>query len=217
VNVVVDPRVLSQLLKLQIHSGYSLFPSSPSSASSDSNGVDFAALLEAVIQEQFATATADSYKAQATALPLAKLASTSSMTYNRSAAFDPMIEEAGQRYHVDPALIRGVIRTESSFNSNAVSSAGAKGLMQLMDGTARMLGVADSFDPQQNIQGGTRYLADLLRRYEGHLKPALAAYNAGPGRVDQAGIRTNEDFEAKKHLLPLETQRYIPKVLGNMN
>jgi soluble lytic murein transglycosylase-like protein len=213
----MDPRVLSQLLKLQIHSGYSLLPSSSASPSEDS-GIDFAALLDAVMQEHSEAAAADaSSKAQAPASPLAKLSAATYVPLNRTTSFDPFIEEASQRFDVDTALIRGVIRTESSFNPNAVSSAGAKGLMQLMDGTARMLGVSNSLDPQQNIQGGTKYLSDLLARYDGNIKPALAAYNAGPGRVDQAGIRTNEDFEARKHMLPQETQRYVPKVLGSMN
>src|SRR5690606_38969095 len=104
-------------------------------------------------------------------------------------------------------------RTESGFRPDAVSGAGAKGLMQLMDGTARGLGVTDSFDPAQNIDGGTKYLAMLLRKYDGHEQVALAAYNAGPGRVDRAGIGTNEQLIANLEALPEETQRYVAKVL----
>lgn len=127
-------------------------------------------------------------------------------------AYDDMIARASAKYGVDELLVKAVIRTESSFRPNAVSSAGAKGLMQLMDGTARGLGVTDSFDPEQNIDGGTRYLSYQLKRFGGHEKVALAAYNAGPNRIAQLGIRTEQDLMDKYHLLPKETQNYIRKI-----
>ena len=86
--------------------------------------------------------------------------------------------------------------------------------MQLMDDTARGLGVADSFNPAQNIDGGTRFLSYLLRKYDGNVATALAAYNAGPGRVDRLGLENDRDVEANLHLLPEETQGYIRKVLN---
>jgi len=98
-----------------------------------------------------------------------------------------MIREVSARYSVDPALVRAVIETESNWNSKAVSNKGALGLMQLVPGTARQLGVNNAFDPQQNIDGGVHYLRTLLERYNGDLDKALAAYNAGPGAVDRAG------------------------------
>ncbi|PWV95433.1 transglycosylase-like protein with SLT domain [Paenibacillus cellulosilyticus] len=131
-----------------------------------------------------------------------------------STEYDTYINEAAAKYGIDPSLIRAVIQTESSFNSNAVSSAGAKGLMQLMDGTARSLGVNNSFDPAQNIEGGTKYLASLLDKYNGNEAVALAAYNAGPGRVDRLQISTNEQLQAMASSLPVETQRYVAKVLA---
>jgi soluble lytic murein transglycosylase-like protein len=97
-----------------------------------------------------------------------------------------MIREVSARYNVDPALIRSVIETESNWNSKAISSKGALGLMQLVPGTARQLGVNNAFDPKQNLDGGVRYLHTLLERYNGDLDKALAAYNAGPGAVDRA-------------------------------
>lgn len=148
--------------------------------------------------------------------PLPAAASASSVqggSYGTS-QYAALIAEASQKHGVDPSLIEAVIQTESNFNANAVSSAGAKGLMQLMDGTARGLGVTNSYDPAQNIDGGTRYLAMLLKKYNGNELVALAAYNAGPGRVDRLDIATNADLLQKKTQLPQETQRYVDKVLA---
>ncbi len=98
-----------------------------------------------------------------------------------------IVSEAGARYRVDPDLINSVIRAESAFNPRAVSCKGAQGLMQLMPQTASQLGVSDPFEPAANVDGGTRYLSELLRQYQGNMPKALAAYNAGPERVAQYG------------------------------
>jgi soluble lytic murein transglycosylase-like protein len=117
---------------------------------------------------------------------LAAPALSAAASANR-AKIEVMIREVSARYRVDPALVRAVIETESHWNSTAVSSRGALGLMQLVPETAHQLGVNNAFDPKQNLDGGVRYLHSLLQRYNGDLDKALAAYNAGPGAVDRAG------------------------------
>ncbi len=98
-----------------------------------------------------------------------------------------IVSEAGARHQVDPDLINSVIRAESGFNPKAVSPKGAQGLMQLMPQTAFQLGVNNPFEPASNVDGGTRYLSELLQQYQGDMARALAAYNAGPQRVAQYG------------------------------
>ncbi len=98
-----------------------------------------------------------------------------------------VVNSASGRYRLDPDLVNSVIKAESGFNVRAVSPKGAQGLMQLMPGTASQLGVPNAFDPQANVEGGTKYLRELLERYNFDLVKALAAYNAGPQRVEQFG------------------------------
>lgn len=114
---------------------------------------------------------------------------------------DPIISKASRKYGVDVGLIKAVIKAESNFNPQAVSHAGARGLMQLMPATARSLGVSDSLDPEQNVMGGTRFLKDMLKRYDGDVDSALAAYNWGPGNVDK-----------RPDHLPRETRDYLVRV-----
>jgi hypothetical protein len=100
-------------------------------------------------------------------------------------SLDEVINSIGDRHHIDPDLINSVIHAESGFKTHAVSRKGAQGLMQLMPQTASKLGVSNAFDPKANVEGGTRYLRELLERYNFDLVKALAAYNAGPHRVEQ--------------------------------
>ncbi len=113
--------------------------------------------------------------------------------------FESMIKNASVRYQVPEELVKAVIKVESNFNPQATSHMGAMGLMQLMPGTARDLGVTRPYDPGQNIDGGTKYLRELLDRYDGDVPKAVAAYNCGPGNVE-------------KGRLPQETRSYLKLV-----
>jgi transglycosylase-like protein with SLT domain len=117
---------------------------------------------------------------------------------------DAAIDAAAERHHVDPSLVRSVVKVESNFNPNAVSRKGAMGLMQLMPSTARSLNVANPFDPEQNVDAGVRHLRKLLDSYGGNVRLSLAAYNAGSGAVARsAGV---PHFK--------ETQDYVRRITG---
>jgi len=105
----------------------------------------------------------------------------------RKSEYTPMITKIAKEEGVNPKLLLSVIQNESGFNPNARSSCGATGLAQLMQGTAKEMGVVDIHDPEQNVRGGAKYLAKMLKRYNGDETLALAAYNAGPGAVDKHG------------------------------
>ncbi len=116
-----------------------------------------------------------------------------------------LVSKISEKYDMDENLINAVIRQESGFKTDAVSSAGAKGLMQLMPQTAKALGVKDAFNPVQNIEGGVKYLRNMMDKYNGNIILALAAYNAGPGNVDKYnGV---PPFK--------ETQNYVKNILAN--
>jgi hypothetical protein len=120
---------------------------------------------------------------------------------------DGFVNSASDQHRVDPDLIRSVIKAESGFNSRAVSPKGAQGLMQLMPSTANQLGVKNAFAPGENIEGGTRYLRDLLVLYNNDMAKALAAYNAGPNRVAQYnGVPPYR-----------ETHAYVARVIKDFN
>lgn len=121
----------------------------------------------------------------------------------RAAYYDPMIRKVAAKHSLSPQLVSAVMRVESCYDARAVSRSGARGLMQLMPMTAAELGVNDSFDPEQNIEGGVRYLARMLRRFNDDLKLGLAAYNAGPEAVvEHRGIPPYP-----------ETQSYVQRIL----
>ena len=122
---------------------------------------------------------------------------------------DNAISISSKKYGVDENLIRAIIKVESDFNPNCVSSAGAKGLMQLMPENCRDLGIADPFDIEQNIDGGTRHIKEYLDKYNGDVEMALMAYNGGPTRMARRGVKSINDI----YKMPKETQNYVPKVM----
>jgi len=124
----------------------------------------------------------------------------------RISTYRPFINKYAQQYQLDPNLVMAVIRTESCFDRKAVSRVGARGLMQLMPATAKALGVKDSFDAEQNIKGGTKYLRQMLDQFDQDQTLALAAYNAGPGAVDKYNGVPPYD----------ETQDYVKKVAAQL-
>ncbi|MCC0627614.1 MULTISPECIES: lytic transglycosylase domain-containing protein [unclassified Clostridioides] len=119
------------------------------------------------------------------------------------------VEQASKKYNVDANLIKAIIKVESDFNPNTVSSAGAKGLMQLMPENCRDLGVTDPFNIEQNIDAGTRHIKEYIDMFGGSIEMGLMAYNGGPGRMRSRGVESISDL----YKMPKETQNYIPKVM----
>lgn len=138
------------------------------------------------------------------ATPPPKITPLTGTLKERFETIQPLVQKYAAQYNIDINLVNAVIRQESGFNPNAVSHAGAQGLMQLMPSTAKSLGVKNPFDPEQNLAGGIRHLAGLLEQYQGNVALALAAYNAGSGAV------------AKYNGIPpyKETQNYVRKILA---
>lgn len=129
--------------------------------------------------------------------------------------YDSIISSKSKQYGVNENVIKAIIQAESDFNPNTVSSAGAKGLMQLMPCNVEDLGIKNVFDPEENIDGGIREFKSYLTAYNGDIKIALAAYNCGPTRVRNLGI-TNLDDPEQFAKLPKETRNYINKIMKNL-
>lgn len=142
-------------------------------------------------------------------IPRAQRPSASPAAFPISSAkdLDEVVNEASGRYRLDPDLVNSVIKAESGFHVRAVSPKGAQGLMQLMPGTASQLGVPNVTDPQANVEGGTKYLRELMERYNFDIPKALAAYNAGPQRVEQ--FRGIPPY--------YETRAYVARIVKDFN
>ncbi|GAB3803932.1 lytic transglycosylase domain-containing protein [Virgibacillus kimchii] len=206
----MDIRDLQQFIQYQAMSVLSGKGNNLNTGQSSMGDFTFQQLLQEKINQ---AKTLQSPFAQGSPLPTSEITNAGYNPINQTknntsavpGAFNTYIHEAANQFGIDEKLIHAVIETESNYNVQARSHAGAEGLMQLMPATARGLGVTNSFDPQQNIHGGTKYLKTMLHRYNGNLELALAAYNAGPGNVDKyQGI---PPFS--------ETQNYVKKVMDS--
>jgi soluble lytic murein transglycosylase-like protein len=186
---------LQGLIEQTRQAGSGIAPTSATAAASTTASQvpagDFAAALQAAT-----TADAPS--------PTAAQSESVAGAASDNGEYDSVIEQASERYGIDPAVLHGLIQQESGFDPGAQSSAGASGLTQLMPGTASSMGVANPLNPTESIEGGARYLSQLMSQFGGNTEDALAAYNAGPGAVQQYG-----------GIPPYaETQSYVSKVLG---
>ncbi|MGL4454037.1 MAG: lytic transglycosylase domain-containing protein [Sarcina sp.] len=123
------------------------------------------------------------------------------------------IKVASKKYGVQEGLIRAIIKTESNFNANVISHAGAQGVMQIMPANFKMLGITDGHNIEQNINGGVKLLRQYLDKFDGDVQMALMAYNGGPGTMQRRGVKSPSDL----YKMPKETQNYVPKVLGFYN
>jgi soluble lytic murein transglycosylase-like protein len=181
----------------QVASGALPTGASTSTAGAEGAGTDFASALQAASSADASGVLGASSAAYAPAVQGAGAS-------GEAGEYESLIAQAAARNGLDPAVLHGLIEQESGFDPNATSSAGASGLTQLMPGTASSLGVANSLDPAESIEGGARYLGELMTEFGGNTAEALAAYNAGPGAVEQyRGIPPYA-----------ETQSYVSKVLG---
>jgi soluble lytic murein transglycosylase-like protein len=134
----------------------------------------------------------------------------SSKNPNVNERIEDAVNISSKKYGVDANLIKAIIKVESNFNPNTVSSAGAKGLMQLMPENCRDLNVKNPFSIEENIDGGTRHIKEYLDKYNGNIEMALMAYNGGPTRMMKRGVTSIEHI----YKMPKETQNYVPKVMN---
>lgn len=180
---IIDPNLKSYLNTILGSTGLS--------QSTGGSGSDFYALLSTL------TSGADS----------SAVTQAMTQTTTQTVNLDDIFQKAADTYGLPVQLLKAVAKAESNFNPTAESSAGAKGIMQLMPGTAKSLGVTDAFDPEQNIMGGANYLSQMISQVHGNVEVGLAAYNAGPGAVQ------------KYHGIPpyKETQNYVAKVMNDYN
>ena len=124
-----------------------------------------------------------------------------------------VVDKYSEIYNVDKALILAIIKQESNFNKNAISSAGAKGLMQIMDFNLESYGVSNPYDIEENIEAGVKHIKYCLDKFSGNVEMALMAYNAGEGTMERRGVTSTNDL----YKMPEETQNYVNKIMSNIN
>lgn len=210
----MDIKTLTQFMQLSMLSKIT----ADDSSDSDSNGMDnqssdmFEQLLQEVIQNQ-GNSSSNNYGGQILGGTDGTSDNIDSLSNGNAAGFsgniDNAIEQASQKYGVDQDFIKAIIKQESNFHPNAVSGAGAEGLMQLMPKTAESLGVKNPFDVLENIDGGTKYIKQLMDSFGGSKELALSAYNGGIGRMNRRGVDTVGEIGN----MPKETQNYVAKVM----
>lgn len=210
---------LSSISTLSSLSGYSL--SSESSTASSAFNIMLTSLLSAISEKNKLEKTAegqlslDDIFSPYNNLVLENISTNNYISKDLSNLdVDTRIENAielySNKYDVDSNLIKAIIKVESNFDPNVVSSAGAKGLMQLMPENCEALGVSDPFNIEENIEGGVRHIKEYLDRYDGDVEMALMAYNGGPTRMMNRGVKSIDDI----YKMPKETQNYVPKVMN---
>ena len=201
-NLTSTPKVDSSSYAQQIKAGMSEFSDKPSPTLQREEAKVAEAKIEArrIAQEKLDKEKADEIEAGK------KAEATSSGKMTTKADYQSHAEVTAKKYGVDSALVKAVIGTESNWDADAESDVGAKGLMQIMPDTARDLGITDTSDAIQSIEGGTRYLAQLNKKYNGDIDKILAAYNWGMGNVDRKGLKE----------MPKETRDYIKRVKEQM-
>ena len=192
----------------QVNSAWQVGATNGESGNNSSESLLFMSLLQSALQDNSSVQKlATEHPTQSRNLTNTPVVTPVSQNFNGEKSLNGLIGAMGQKYGVDPNLIREVVNAESGFNSQAVSPAGAQGLMQLMPGTASSYGVKNSFDSVQNLDGGTHFLKDLLDRFKGNVPLSLAAYNAGPGAVEKyQGVPPYK-----------ETQAYVQKIMAGLN
>jgi membrane-bound lytic murein transglycosylase B len=178
-------------------------------------GISSSGLLTQALTQSLSTDDSDSYNLYSGFGSFGMDNINPSAEIGQHTEYEYLIGQAAEKYDVDEILIKAIMKAESDFNPECVSGAGAVGLMQLMPETAKLMGVSDSYDPEQNINAGVGYFKNQLDAFGGDIKMALAAYNCGPTKLRSLGI-TNLDNSSDFSKLPKETQNYVTKIINSI-